>query len=92
MKPTPQTSSERRENFPFTDYHYQSTRDASRAAAEEKAVANQLHGFWRLGTKFHGAEALWHDATDFLVFTFMGFFCTWPIVSVGKAIAHVFLG
>jgi len=88
----PQISSQRRENFPSTDYQYQATRDASCAVAKETAAANQPHGFWKLGTKFHRAEAVYGDAADFFVFTLMGLFCAWPIVSVGTAIAHVFLG
>ena len=92
MKPTTQISSERRENFPFTDYYYQSTQAASFAAVQEKGTAQRRQGFWKLGSTFHSAEALRHDATDFLVFTLMGIACTWPIISVGRAIAHVFLG
>ena len=55
-------------------------------------TAHQLNGFWRLGTDFHRAEAVYGDAADFFVFTLMGLCCTWPIFSVGMAIVHVFLG
>jgi hypothetical protein len=92
MKPTPQISSERRENFPFTDYHYQSTFDASRTAAKETRSAHRRHGFWRLGADFHGAEAVYGDTVDFLVFTLMGITCTLPIFAIGMTIIHVFLG
>jgi hypothetical protein len=93
MKPTPQISSERSTSFPFTDYNYQSTTlDASRAGTKETRGAQRVHGFWKLGTEFHGAEAVYGDATDFLVFTLMGLCCTWPIFSVGMAIIHVFFG
>jgi len=92
MKSTLQISSQRSASFPFTDYQYQPTLDASCAGVKEKRVARGLHGFWKLGSAFHGAEALRHDATDFLLFTLMGVACAWPIVSVGRAIAHVFLG
>ena len=92
MKPTPQISSERSASFPFTDYNYQSTLDASHAGTKEKRSSHRLRGFWRLGTEFHGAEAVYGDAADFLVFTLMGVFCTWPVFSVGMAIVHVFYG
>ena len=87
MKPTPQTS--HNHGFPFTDYHYQSTLDASCAGGKETRSAHRLHGFWRLGTTFHGDEAIRNDVTDFLVFTLIGLLCTWPIVSVVIAIARV---
>ena len=90
MKPTAQISSERR--FPLTDYNYQPTLHASRTGAKEKRGSHRLRGFWRLGTEFHGAEAVYGDAADFLVFTLMGVICTWPVFSVGMAIVHVFLG
>ena len=92
MKPTPQISSERSGSFPFTDYNYQSTLDASYVVTEQKRGAHRLHGFWKLGTKFHGAEAVYGDAADFLVFTLIGLACTWPLFSVGRAIFHVFYG
>ena len=92
MKPTLQISSQRRQNFPFTDYYYRPSLDAPFAGLKEKPAAHQIDGFWKLGSAFHRTEALRHDATDFLVFTLMGISCTWPIVSVGRAIAHVFLG
>jgi hypothetical protein len=92
MKPTPQISSPGGASFPLTDYSYQSTRDASHAAAKEKREASGLRGFWKLGTEFHGAEAVYGDAADFFVFTVMGVICTWPFFSVGMAIVHVFLG
>jgi hypothetical protein len=92
MKPTSEISSRRRENFPVTDYHYQPTLNASVAGIKETRGAHRLHGFWKLGTVFHGAEALRHDAADFLVFTLMGICCAWPIVSVGTAIVRVFYG
>jgi hypothetical protein len=92
MKPTPQISSPGSASFPLTDYLYQPTLNASFAGAKETLGAHRLHGFWKLGTVFHGSEALRHDATDFLVFTLMGIACAWPIVSVGRAIMHVFLG
>jgi hypothetical protein len=89
MKPTPQISSQRSESFPLTDYRYQSTLSESRAAAK-KDTAPRVDRFWKLSTKFHGAEAIRHDATDFVVFSLMGLACTWPIFSVGMAIVHVF--
>lgn len=92
MKPTPQISSERSTGFPFTDFNYQAPRDASYARAKEKRGSHQLRGFWKLGTQFHGTEAVYGDAADFLVFTLMGAICTWPFFSVGMAIIHVFLG
>src|SRR5947209_15191683 len=92
MKPTLQISPKRKENFPFTDYYYQSTRDASFAGTQEKGTAHRLQGFWKLGSAFHSAEAVRHDVTDFAVFTLMRISWTWPIVSVGRAISYVFLG
>jgi hypothetical protein len=92
MKPTPQISSERRESFPFTDYHYQSTLDVPGVGAREKRAAHRQHGFWRLGAQFHGMETAFSDAADFLVFTLMGLACAWPFYSVGLAIIHVFYG
>ncbi|HEX4639710.1 MAG TPA: hypothetical protein VH170_09500 [Chthoniobacterales bacterium] len=92
MKPTPQISQNRHTGFPLTDYNYQSKLDGSHAGAKEVRVAHPFPGFWRLGTDFHGAEAVYGDGADFFVFTLMGLFCTWPIVSVGLAIARVFTG
>ena len=92
MKPTPQISSKRSGTFPFTDYDYQSALDASRAGTKEKRSAHRLHGFWRSGAEFHGAEAVFGDAADFLVFTLIGLACTWPVFSVSRAIFHVFYG
>ena len=92
MKPTPQTSHNQDTHFPLTDYNYQSTLDASYASTKEKCGAHRPDGFWRLGTEFHGAEAVYGDMADFLVFTLMGLFCTWPVFSVGMAIIHVFYG
>ena len=92
MKTTPQISSQRSASFPLTDFNYRPTLDASYVGTKEKLVAQRLQGFWRLGTEFHGAEAVYGDAADFLVFTLMGLCCTWPVFSVGMAIAHVFLG
>ena len=88
----PQVSYKHQTAFPVTDYNYQPMVDAAYARTKEKQGAHRLHGFWRLGSAFHSAEALRHDAIDFLIFTLMGISCAWPIVSVGKAIAHVFLG
>ena len=90
MKPTTQISSER--GFPFTDYNYQSTADVAHSSTKEKRGAHRLHRFWRLGAEFHGAEAVFGDAADFLVFTLIGLACTWPVFSVGTAIFHVFYG
>jgi hypothetical protein len=87
MKPTPQIS--HNTDFPLTDYNYQSTLNASCAGAKETRGAHRLRGFWRLGTEFHGAEALRYDATDFLVFTLIALLSTWPIVSAVIAIARV---
>jgi hypothetical protein len=92
MKPTPQISSERSGSFPSTDYNYQSTLDASRAATKEQRSAHRLQGFWRLGTQFHRAEAVYGDVADFVVFTLIGLACTWPVFSVSTAILHVFYG
>ena len=92
MKPTPQISSRRSASFPVTDYQYQPRFDAACAGVKETPVAPRLHGFWKLGTIFHGAESHRHDAADFLVFTLMGISCAWPIVSVGMAIVRVFYG
>jgi hypothetical protein len=90
MKPTPQISHNQDTHFPFTDYSYQSTLDASYAGTKEKRGTDRVHGFWRLGTEFHRAEAVYGDAADFLVFTLMGLCCTWPVFSVGMAIFQVF--
>ncbi|HEY6071160.1 MAG TPA: hypothetical protein VIU85_07290 [Chthoniobacterales bacterium] len=90
MKPTPQISSE--QSFPFTDYNYQSTLKASRTCVKEKRGSDRLRGFWKLGTEFHGAEAVYGDAADFFVFTLMGLICTWPFFSVGSAIYHGLFG
>ena len=92
MKPTPQNSSERSVSFLFTDYNYQSTLDASYAGAKEKRSSHRPRGFWKLGAEFHGAEAVYSDAVDFLVFTLMGLASTWPFFSVAMAIVHVFCG
>jgi len=92
MKPTPQISSGPSAGFPITDYQYQPTFDAACAGVKETRVAQRLHGFWKLGTLFHGAESHRHDAIDWLVFTLMGISCAWPIVSVGTAIVRVFYG
>ena len=92
MKPTPQISSKRSGSFPLTDCNYQSTSDASYASTKEARGAQRLHRFWRLGTKFHGAEAVFGDAADFFVFTLIGLACTWPLFSVSQAIFHVFYG
>jgi hypothetical protein len=92
MKPTPHVSQNRNSGFPLTDYNYQPTLDASYVATKEKRVAHRRDGLWRLGTEFHGAEAVYGDPVDFLVFTLMGLACTWPVFSVGMAIVHVFLG
>jgi hypothetical protein len=92
MKPTPQISSERSASFPFTDYNYQSTADASHTGATEKRGAHRLHRFWRFCAEFHGAEAVYGDAADFFAFTLIGLACTWPVFSVGRAIFHVFYG
>ena len=88
----PQVSYKHPTAFPVTDYNYQPTVKASYASTKEKHGAQRLHGFWKLGTEFHSAEAVYRDTTDFLVFTLMGLSCTWPVFSVGRAIAHVFLG
>jgi hypothetical protein len=87
MKPTPQIR--QHHGFPLTDYNYQSTLNASCAGAKETRGVHRLRGFWRLGTEFHGAEAVYGDAADFLVFTLIALLCTWPIVSVVIAIARV---
>jgi len=94
MKPTPQTNHnlKTRPSFPFADYNYQSTLESSCAGAKEKRAAHRLQGFWKLGTKFHSAEAVYGDAADFFVFTLIGLACTWPVFSVGRAIFHVFYG
>ena len=92
MKPTTQNSHNRQAGFPLTDYNYQPTLDASYTGTKEKCVAQQRHGFWRLGAEFHRAEAVYGDAADFLIFTLMGLFCTWPMVSVVFAISRTFNG
>lgn len=93
MKPTPQISSERSESFPLTDYNYQPTADAKiTIGTKEQRSAHRFAGFWRLGTEFHGAEAVYGDAADFLVFTLLGLICTWPFFSVGMAIVHAYYG
>jgi hypothetical protein len=94
MKPTPQTNQNpnARPSFPLTDCNYQPTPDVAYAATEQKRGAHRLQGFWRLGAQFHGAEAVYNDASDFLVFTLLGLACTWPFFSVGMAVVHVFLG
>ena len=92
MKPTAQISSERSGSFPFTDYNYQSTVGGSRTDAKETRGAHHLRGLWKLCTQFHGTEAVYGDATDFVIFTLIGLCCTWPFFSVGMAIIHVFLG
>ena len=92
MKPTPQISHNRHTGFPTTDYNYQPTRDASYTGTKEKCDTHRLRGLWRLGTEFHGAEAVYGDAADFLIFTLMGLFCTWPIVAVVFAISRAFNG
>ena len=80
MKPTAQLSSQHSASSPFTDYHYQSTLDASCASPEERRGAHQLHGFWRLSTAFFGAEAIREDVTEFSVFTVIALISAWPIL------------
>ena len=94
MKPTPQTNHnlDARPSFPLTDCNYQPTSTATNVATREKRGAQRLHGFWKLSTEFHGMEAAYSDAADFLVFTLMGLACTWPFYSVSMAIVHVFYG
>jgi hypothetical protein len=92
MKPTPQISPAGSASFPFTDYNYQSAFHASHAGTKETRAAHRKPGFWKLGTEFHAAEAVYGDAADFFVFTLIGLCCTWLVFSVGVAIRHVFLG
>ena len=89
MKPTAQLSSQQSASSPFTDYHYQSTLDASRASAEERRGAHQLHGFWRLSTAFFGAEAIREDLTEFSLFTVIALISAWPIISMLVAVTRM---
>ena len=92
MKPTPQISQNRQAGFPFTDYNYQPTLDASSTGTKEKCGAHRRREFWRLGAEYHGDEGHRHDVADFLVFTCMGVLCAWPIVSVVVAISRTLNG
>jgi hypothetical protein len=92
MKPTTQISHNNHTAFPLTDYNYQPTPEASYVVTKETRNAQRVHQFWRLSTDFHAAEAVYGDAVDFSVFTFMGLICTWPIFSVGMAIYHGLYG
>ena len=89
MKPTTRISLKGSASFPLTDYHYQSTLDASRAGAKETRAEDRPRGFWRLGTGFFGAEAIRDDMTDFLVFTLVAAMSVWPIVSMTVAVMRM---
>ncbi len=55
-------------NFPLTDYHYQSTLEASRATVEETRRAHDIRGFWKLSADFIGLEGKLYYATELLLF------------------------
>jgi len=45
--------------------------------------------FHRLSGAFFSDEAVRHEVTDFLLFTLIAGLCSWPIVSMAMAVAHV---
>ena len=91
MKPTPQISSQSidRQNFPLTDYNYQSTLETPRAALKEAHGSHRLHGLWKLSTGFFGAEAKLDYATELLLFSVITVLSAWPVISMAVAITRM---
>jgi hypothetical protein len=80
MKPTPQISPRQRENFPLTDYHYQSTLEESRVRIKEMREAEPRRAIWKLAAEFFGVEARIDYATEFALFSLIGGLSAWPII------------
>ena len=91
MKPTPSISSQPtdRQNFPLTDYQYQSTLETPRAAVKQTRAAHDLRGFWKLSTGFFGAEAKLNYATEFMLFSLITALSTWPVISMLVAVTRM---
>ena len=91
MKPTPQTSSQPvdRQNFPLTDYQYQSTLETPRTAVKETHGSRRLQDFWKLSTGFFGAEAKLDYATELLFFSLITALSAWPVISMVVALTRM---
>ncbi len=88
MKPTPQISPRQRENFPLTDYHYQSTREGSRGVKEIRE-AQPRRAIWKMSAEFFGIEARIDYATELALFSLIGGLSAWPIISMLVAVIRM---
>ena len=91
MKPTLKISSppSRQQNFPLIDYQYQSTLEASRASATEKANSRRLGGFWRLSKGFFAGEAEVDYVTELLLFSVITALSAWSIILMLMAVTRM---
>jgi hypothetical protein len=91
MKPTPQISSQQsdRKRFPLTDYHYQSTLEASHADVKETRGAHPQRAIWKLNAEFFAAEARVFYVIELAFFSLIAGLSAWPIVSMLVAVTRM---
>jgi hypothetical protein len=85
MKPTPQIqqrSPRKQENFPLTDYSYQSTAEAVEKAStlvQTQIRLPQLPASWRISRDYFGAEATRDFVAEVVFFGWITVVAAWPI-------------
>ena len=92
MKPTPQISSNQRNQraFPLTDYQYQtSASSADRAVARETLAARELETFRKLSTEFFATEIPRDYVAELFFFILITGIAAWPIISSMVAITRL---
>jgi hypothetical protein len=92
MKPAPQISSNQRErqNFPLTDYQFQSTVDphATTTATQQESIS-ELRTFRKLSSDFLGTEANREYLTELLFFTLIVVVSAWRIILTIVDMTHM---
>lgn len=94
MKSTLEVSpqSNHQPNFPLTDYHYQSTLEASRAIVEETLRTHDVRGFWKLSTDFIGSEGRLYYAIELLPFGVIVALSSVQVITMLVAVARFLRG
>ena len=90
MKPTINSQPSRQQNFPLTDYNYQSTLQDSRATVTEARDTQTLRGFWKLsGDYFLSSEAKLSHVAEITLFTIITALSASQIFSMVVAVARL---
>jgi Flp pilus assembly protein TadB len=85
MKPTPQIqqrSPRKQENFPLTDYSYQTTAEAvenSSTLVQKQIRTRQLSASWKISRDYFGAEATRDFVAEFIFFAWIAVVAAWAI-------------